>query len=109
MEINSGFNYEEWVDIYKCIVNWEIKIDESNLMVMGDIFFMQKNEVNNVFFKFIVKNYFDWLWDGNGFVMSDCFMWEKVLLCLNEDKFVVMVLLDNFCFDQWKVIEFIFN
>ncbi len=109
MEINSGLNYAEWVDIYKRIVNWEIKIDESNSTAMGDILSMQKNEANNAFSKFIVKNYLDWLKEGSGPVMSDRLLREKVLPQLKENRPTVMVLLDNLRYDQWKVIEPIIN
>lgn len=109
MEINSGLNTEEWVDIYKRIINWEIKIDDSNSTAMGDILSMQKNEANNAFSKFIVKNYEDWLRDGSGPVMSDRLIREKVLPRLKEDKPTIMLLLDNLRFDQWKILEPIFN
>ncbi|MEL6655925.1 MAG: response regulator [Bacteroidota bacterium] len=109
MEMNSGLNYTEWADIYKRLVNWEIKIDESNSTAMGDILAMQKNEANTAFSKFIVKNYPDWLRKGEGPVMSDRLMREKVLPELSEDRPTVMVLLDNLRFDQWKVIEPILN
>lgn len=109
MEINSGLNYEEWVDIYKRIVNWEIKIDESKSTAMGDILAMQKNEANNAFSKYIVKNYLGWLKNGNGPIMSDRLMREKVLPQLSEDTPTIMLLLDNLRYDQWKVIEPILN
>jgi CheY-like chemotaxis protein len=109
MEINSGLNTEEWVDIYRRIINWEIKIDDSNSTAMGDILSMQKNEANNAFSKFIVKNYEDWLRDGSGPVMSDKLMRNKILPRLSEDKPTIMLLLDNLRFDQWKVLEPIFN
>ena len=95
MEINSGLNYKEWVDIYKRIVSWELKIDESNSTAMGDILSMQKNEANNAFSKFIVKNYLGWLKNGDGPIMSDRLLREKVLPQLEEGTPTVMLLLDN--------------
>lgn len=109
MEINSNLDYQQWIDIYKRIVNWEIKIDESKSTAMGDILAMQKNEANNAFSKFIVKNYLGWLKNGNGPVMSDRLMREKVLPQLDEGTPTVMLLLDNLRYDQWKVIEPILN
>lgn len=109
MEINSGLNYEEWVDIYRRIINWEIKLDNSNSTEMGDILAMQKNEANSSFSKFIIRNYEDWLKDGSGPVRSDRLMREKVLTKLKDDVPTIMVLLDNLRYDQWKVIEPILN
>lgn len=105
MEINSGLNYEEWVDIYKRIISWEIKIDESNSTAMGDILSMQKNEANAQFSKYIVKNYQNWLKDGDGPLRSDRLMREKVFTQLKDDVPTIMVLLDNLRFDQWKMLE----
>ena len=109
MDINSGLNTEEWVDIYKRIINWELKIDESNSLAMGDILSMQKSEANAAFSKFIIKNYPDWLRDGTGPVRSDRLMREKVFPHVDNEVPTIMLLLDNLRYDQWKAIEPIFN
>lgn len=101
MEINSGFNYEEWVDIYCKIINWEIKFDEFNLSGMWDIFFDQKSEVNVAFFKYIEKNYLSWICDKDGLVMFNDLFWFKVFLKMDSDVFIILLLLDNLCYDQW--------
>src|SRR5690606_34788246 len=35
MEINSGLGFREWVDIYRKIINWELKLDASNTTELG--------------------------------------------------------------------------
>jgi CheY-like chemotaxis protein len=105
MEINSGLDYNEWVDVYKRIINWELKIDKSNSTAMGDILAMQKSEANAQFSKYIVKNYLDWIKEGSGPLRSDRLMREKVLPKLKEDVPTIMVLLDNLRLDQWKALE----
>ncbi len=105
MQINSGLNAEDWVDVYRKIINWEIKIDESNSTGMYDILSMQKGEANTEFGKFIVKNYLDWLQRGEGPVMSNQLMRSKVFPNLRDGEPTVFVLLDNLRYDQWKVIE----
>ncbi|MEZ4988735.1 MAG: response regulator [Saprospiraceae bacterium] len=109
MEINSGLNFQEWVDIYRRIINWEIKIDDSQSTAMADILSMQKNEANNAFSKYIVNNYLGWMKEGSGPVRSDRLMRDKVFPHLSESLPTVMLLLDNLRYDQWKVIEPIFN
>lgn len=104
-QINSGLDYEEWVDVYRKIINWEIKIDESNSIEMGDILAMQKNEANTEFSKYIVKNYLYWVQDGAGPVMSNTLMRSKIFPNLQNDAPTVMVLLDNLRYDQWKMLE----
>lgn len=105
MDINSGLNYEEWVDVYKRIIAWEIKLDESNATDMADILANQKSEANNAFFKFVEKNYLGWLKKDDGPLMSHNIMKKKVLPHLQDDKPCVFLLLDNLRFDQWKIIE----
>jgi YesN/AraC family two-component response regulator len=105
MEINSGLGIEEWADVYRKIINWEIKIDESNSTQMYDILSMQKGEANTEFSKFIAKNYVDWIQRGEGPVMSNQLMRSKVFPHLRDGEPTLFVLLDNLRFDQWKVIE----
>ena len=104
-EINSGLDVAEWVDVYRKIINWEIKIDESNSTEMYDILSMQKGEANTEFSKFVVKNYLDWVQRGEGPVMSNQLMRSKVFPHLREGEPTIFVLLDNLRYDQWKVIE----
>ena len=53
MQINSGPSYQEWVDIYKNIIRWEIKLDSSSSSEMLDILAMQKKEANSEFSKYV--------------------------------------------------------
>ena len=109
MEINSGLNYEQWVDIYKKIVGWEIKIDETQSVEMGDILAMQKQEANITFSKYILKHYMNWMRNGDGPVMSSNLLRSKVFPKVKDDKPTFFLLLDNLRYDQWKIIEPIFN
>ncbi len=105
MQINSGLSAEEWVDVYRKIIAWEIKIDESNSTEMYDILSMQKGEANTEFGKFILKNYLDWVQGGDGPVMSNQLMRSKVFPKLRDSEPTIFVLLDNLRYDQWKIIE----
>jgi len=105
MQINSGLDKEEWVDMYKKIIGWELKLDESNSDQMGDILAVQKREANAEFSKFIDRNYLDWVNEKDAPIMSHNLMREKVFPHLSKERPTVMVLLDNMRYDQWKVIE----
>ncbi|MEL6276401.1 MAG: response regulator, partial [Bacteroidota bacterium] len=105
MEINSGPDTEEWVSIYKKIIGWELKLDDSNSDQMGEILAMQKSEANKEFSKHVVKHYLNWMSGEGRPVMSDTLMREKIFPHLSKDVPTVMILLDNMRFDQWKVIE----
>jgi len=106
MEINSGLDFEEWVEVYKKIINWEIKIDASNTTEMSEILSMQKSEANSEFSKFVVKNYEKWINDvGEVPVMSHNLMRRKVFTEMKPEMPTMVLLLDNLRYDQWKMIE----
>ena len=60
MQINDRLNYEEWIDIYKKLVYWEIELSQSDDSAMDEILAMQKEDANKAFFKFIKDNYLTW-------------------------------------------------
>ena len=109
MEIQSGLDYEEWVETYKKIINWELKINASGASEMSEILNMQKVEAGNEFSKFIEKNYRDWLVNEDGPIRSNELLKEKVFPQMEDDIPTIFILLDNLRFDQWKVIEPIIN
>ncbi len=104
--INSSLNFEEWMEIYKRIVYWELKLDESKSTHLDQILATQKEDANNEFCKFIQNNYLDWLADDkHAPVMSHDLMRSIVFPDLNDQRPTVFVLLDNLRYDQWKIIE----
>lgn len=105
MEINSGLDYEQWVEIYKKIINWEIKISDSNSEGMADILSMQKSEANTEFSKYIIKNYLNWIQKEEGPIRSNTLMRSKVFPKIQGDVPTIFILLDNLRYDQWKIIE----
>ncbi len=109
LEINQGPDYVQWVDIYKKIISWEMKLDDSNNHQMKEILVMQKQEANKEFSKFISKNYLSWIKGESGPTKSHQLLREKIFPSLQYGKPVVFLLLDNLRFDQWKIIEPILN
>ncbi len=108
MDIDSGLDENEWVDIYKKIIHWELKIDASNSKGMQDILAMQKTEANEAFSKFIEQNYFDWRSGDNRPIMSDSLLRNKVFPHVKKDMPTIMLLLDNLRYDQWEILKPIF-
>lgn len=106
MEINSGLDFRQWVDVYRKLINWEIKIDTSESTEIIDILATQKSDANAEFCRYVCKHYEDWVNDREEApVMSHNLMHNKIFPFLNEDRPTIMVLLDNLRYDQWKVIE----
>ncbi|MBK8483513.1 MAG: response regulator [Saprospiraceae bacterium] len=107
MEINSNPGYIQWVDIYRKLIQWELKFDQNASSEMQEILGNQKKEANSEFSKFIVQNYLKWF--ENASIQQPCWshqlMLQKVFPHLKDDLPTVFILLDNLRYDQWKIIE----
>jgi len=107
MEISNKLNHAEWTDIYRKITYWELKLDKSEDEGMNQVLKMQKEEANQVFSRFVERNYLEWL-QGKGAnrpVQSHNVIKEKIFPLLNEPKPVFVILIDNLRFDQWKILQ----
>src|SRR5690242_21033942 len=81
MALNSNPNHNEWMDIYKKLVYWELEMEKSDSPEMREVLQSQKQEANTEFFKFISKNYLSWVKSKSGHVpvMSNTLFKEKIL------------------------------
>jgi CheY-like chemotaxis protein len=107
MAYNDRIGHEEWADIYKKLVYWELEIDETENRSMAEVIYMQKDEANSNFAEFIVDNYEDWLNDPKAEkpLLSHQLMKKKVFPLLKPDKPLFFILVDNLRLDQWKVLQ----
>lgn len=109
MALNSDPGYNEWMDIYRKLVYWELEMDKSDSPEMQDVFHTQKQEANTEFFKFISKNYLEWMKPAaDAPVMSHNLFQFKVLPHVEKGTPVFFILIDNLRFDQWKAIQPLF-
>lgn len=100
--INNAHTTEEWVDVYKQLVSWELQLSESDSS-MTEMLKMQKSEANNGFSKFVKKNYHSWMQDAEERpLMSHDLFKRKVFPCLDKGEKVFLIVLDNFRYDQWR-------
>jgi len=110
MALNSNPDYNEWMDIYKKLVYWELEMEKSESPEMREVLQSQKQEANTEFFKFISRNYADWLNPkaADAPVMSHDLFKRKVLPHIEKGVPTFFVLIDNLRYDQWKTIQPIF-
>lgn len=107
MALNDNPNYNEWMDLYKKLVFWELEMKKSDSPELQEVFQTQKQEANSEFFKFISKNYASWVSPKSveAPIMSHNLMQLKVLPHLEPGTPLFFVLIDNLRFDQWKAIQ----
>ena len=104
MQINDSFTFDEWTEVYKKLVFWEMKLSETDSQMM-EMLAMQKAEANLMFGKFIKKNYLKWMDNPEDRpVLSPDIFKKKVFPLLNEGEKVFLLVIDNFRFDQWRMI-----
>src|SRR5678816_1631429 len=111
MALNSNPDYNEWMDIYKKLVYWELEMQKSDSPEMQEVLQQQKSEANTEFFKFVSRNYASWVSpkSKDGPVMSHSLFQFKVLPHVEKGTPLFFVLIDNLRFDQWKAIQPIFS
>ena len=126
MQILDCKTWQDWADVYKRLIHWELELSATDSS-MTEMLQMQKEDANNGFAKFIKKNYLEWLElrvkrfldEPSGkaerenasreesnlspLLSPDIFK-TKVFPLLNEGQKVFLVVLDNFRYDQWRML-----
>ena len=105
MQINDSLTTQDWKEVYKKLVYWELELESSQTQMM-DMLLMQKEEANLVFGKFIKKNYEDWINhpEYRPLMSPDLFK-KRVFPLLDEGEKIFFILIDNFRMDQWRVVK----
>ena len=117
MQIMDCRTWEDWVDTYKRLVRWELELSATDSQ-MTEMLDMQKEEANRGFGKYIKQNYLEWIEDRTkrlentsgkkdvtAPLLSPDIFKSMIFPLLNDGEKVFMVVLDNFRYDQWKMLE----
>ena len=105
MQINDSYSLEEWKDVYRKLVYWELELSTTN-SDMTEMLKMQKAEANQGFAKFIKQHYLDWITNPEKRpLMSPDIFKRKVFPLLNNKEKVFLIVFDNFRYDQWRVLS----
>ena len=104
-QISNCSNYNDWIDVYKRLVRWELDLSNTN-SAMSEMLSMQKEEANNGFTKYVKSNYIDWVngKDANKPLMSPEIFKTKLFPLIDQGEKVFLLILDNLRFDQWKAL-----
>ena len=104
IQINDASSIEEWKEVYKKLTYWELQLSEAE-SGMQEMLAMQRREANTEFAKFIRKNYMRWMEDSDGRpVMSPDIFKRTVFPLLDKGEKVFLIVIDNFRYDQWRVL-----
>ncbi len=106
MQLQERMNAEEWIEVYKKLVYWDLELAGTEDDNIHEIFMSQKHEADQQFCRFYENHYLDWL---NGSeekpVMSPTVLKERMFPLLKEGKPTFLIVIDNFRYDQWKMVQ----
>ena len=110
MQIMDSRTWKDWMDIYRRLVKWELELSSTN-SPMTEMLQMQKEEANLGFAKYVSKNYLDLMQQLASLsqneerpCMSPDVFKTKIFPHLNQGEKVFLIVIDNFRYDQWKVL-----
>lgn len=105
MLIGEAAGIEDWKEIYRKLIYWELELEKSGTGGMEEVLKMQHTEANHEFSKFIKRNYIKWFREGEESpLLSPSLMRKKIFPMLEEGEKVIFILVDNLRFDQWKIL-----
>ena len=128
MQIAECRTFGDWKEVYRRLVHWELELSSADSN-MTEMLKMQKEEANNGFAKYIAKNYLDWVApqdgrSGNVFsklaahsrkpqtdseddrpLLSPDIFKRKVFPLIDKGEKVFLIVIDNFRFDQWRILS----
>lgn len=117
MEMAMVNSYEDWVELYKKLIFWELELENINDQSMVEILESQKVEANAQFSKFIERNYEGWFEPKADKPIQSHTLFRELVVPelvkkdtrggaeLGKAKPVLFVVIDNLRYDQWKVME----
>jgi CheY-like chemotaxis protein len=111
MELYDVNDFQGWADMYKKLVYWELELAKSGETGMDEILAMQKRDANNGWTKFVKDNFISFLKkpDAHTPVMSHTAINKKLIPLLKDETPTFLILIDNFRYDQWKVVQSMLN
>lgn len=103
--INDARSIEEWQEVYRRIVYWELQLESADTQ-MHEMLKSQKDEANNMFGRFVKKNYMNWMSSPREErpVMSNDLFREHIFPLVDNGEKVFLIIIDNFRYDQWRVL-----
>jgi CheY-like chemotaxis protein len=108
-QLLSGPDFEEWIEIYLKLVNWDMELDIHPEINLRQTLVEQKKECNQEFSKFVEKEYKKWINSvgyENSPVLSTNVTEKYVLPQLNKfNGPLFYFVIDCLRLDQWLLME----
>ena len=105
MQIMDCETIVDWKKVYRRLTHWELELSTAD-SDMTEMLQMQKEEANIGFAKYIKKHYLDWVKPEatERPLMSPDIFKRKVFPLLNAGEKLFFIVIDNFRYDQWRML-----
>ncbi|MBQ9638577.1 MAG: bifunctional response regulator/alkaline phosphatase family protein [Bacteroidales bacterium] len=106
LRLQDNLSAEEWVDLYRQLVYWDLELARGDDETTNEIFQAQHDEANRLFCRFYERNYVDWINSRTEKpLMSSTVLREHLFPLLSDDRPTFLIVIDNFRYDQWRYIQ----
>jgi len=102
--IDTATTLQEFMAVYRTLTKWDLQLSAADSS-MREILSQQRTQANAAFYKFIVRNYEHWFEKGDKPLLSPDVFKNVLFPLLDNGEKVFFVVIDNFRYDQWKVIQ----
>ena len=104
-QIDNCKTAEDWMNIYKRIVHWELELSSADSN-MTEMLQMQQEEANIGFAKYIRNNYLGWVapTPADHPMLSNEIFKKKIFPAIDNGEKVFLIVIDNFRYDQWRML-----
>lgn len=103
-DIAAASSIADWMRLYEKLTYWEMKLAAADTS-MDNMLDMQRDEANAEFYKFVKRNYEDWLQGDDRPEMSDTVFRRRIFPRLDNGEKLFFILIDNFRLDQWQIVK----
>lgn len=107
MTVSDKLNFDEWKEVYKKLVFWEMELSGTDEGGMKEVLETQWADANRNFCRFVADNYISLLktTGDDGPTMSHNLFRRAINPLLDGPEPVFVILVDNLRFDQWRAIS----
>ncbi|MCB0772942.1 MAG: PglZ domain-containing protein [Flavobacteriales bacterium] len=108
MRLGDRLTTAEWMQLYDELVRWDLELSGNPDQGMAEILRSQWAEANDLFSRFVERNYLDWVANKGSDVpmQSHQVFKNKIAPLIDEQQApLFLVLIDNLRLDQWRMIE----
>lgn len=103
--IDTATTIEEFMAVQRTLVKWDLELQTIDSS-MYEMLRMQRQQANSAFAKYVVRNYASWFAEPQTRPLLSPGLFKQVVFpALDKGERLFFVVIDNFRYDQWKILQ----